>query len=334
LKILIAEDDPVSNRLLAASLVKGGHEVVATHNGVEAWGALKEENAPQLAILDWMMPGLEGLDICRRIRKEKTTASVYVIMLTSKASKEDMVKGLEAGADDFLTKPFDRNELRVRLQAGERIVALQRSLAERVRELEGAIVERKRAEEALRNLSLTDELTGLYNRRGFFTLAEHHFSSTRRTRQSSLLIYADMDGLKQNNDSFGHREGSLAISKIADILRQTFRDYDIIARLGGDEFAFLVAGVAEDGIENITSRLGEDIRLYNEKGQHKYVLSLSIGAVCLDHRSNSTVEDIIARADAAMYIQKRLKKERSTAEGAVATKINNPVPGLEVILTN
>ena len=116
MKILIAEDDPVSNRVLAASLIKWGHEVVNTQNGVEAWAALQQENAPQLAILDWMMPGLEGLEICKRIRNEKTTSSVYVILLTARAGREDMVKGLEAGADDFLTKPIDFKLLKEKLK--------------------------------------------------------------------------------------------------------------------------------------------------------------------------------------------------------------------------
>jgi diguanylate cyclase (GGDEF)-like protein len=307
-KILIAEDDPVSSRVLSTSLIKWGHEVVATGNGLEAWQALQEDNAPQLAILDWMMPGMAGPEVCRKVRQEITTSPIYLILLTALSRKQDVVAGLEAGADDYLTKPFDRHELRVRLQTGVRIVELQSSLRVRVRELEAAIVERQRAEDALRNLTLTDDLTGLYNHRGFFTLAEHHAKTARRTGQGSFLIYADMDGLKQINDGFGHTEGSLAIAKTAEILRQTFRDSDIVARLGGDEFAILAPDVSARGPDGIISRLQENFRRYNEERNHSYPLSLSIGAVRVDPNADSTIEELIAQADVAMYEHKRSKK--------------------------
>lgn len=310
MRILIAEDDPVSRRVLFTTLVKWGHEVLVTCDGLEAWAALREGGAPSLAILDWMMPEMDGLEVCRRVRRRETVSSTYLILLTARSLKEDLIEGLEAGADDFLTKPFDRDELRVRLQVGSRIVDLQRSLAERVRELEEAVEERRRAEEELRELTLTDDLTGLYNRRGFFTLAEHHFKTARRTNQSSLIIYADLDGLKQINDNFGHNEGSQAISKTADILRQTFRESDIIARLGGDEFVILAADAC-DRMDNFGSRLEENLRTYNEQANHGYVLSLSLGSAGVEADGGSTIEELVAQADEAMYQHKRYKRLKS-----------------------
>jgi diguanylate cyclase (GGDEF)-like protein len=306
-RILIAEDDAVSRRVLSATLTAWGHEVVVTGNGLEAWAALQGENAPPLAILDWMMPEMDGLEVCRNVRRRGPASSTYVILLTAKSLKADLIEALEAGADDFLTKPFDRNELRVRLQVGARIVSLQRSLAERVRELEEAIEERKRAEEELRELSLTDELTGLNNRRGFFTLAEYHLKAARRMNQSSLMIYADMDGLKQINDNFGHQEGSRAIRQTADILRQTFRESDIIARLGGDEFVILAAG-ASDRLDNLSSRLQGKLETYNEQADHGYALSLSLGAVEVEAGNSLTIEELVAKADQAMYRHKGRKR--------------------------
>jgi diguanylate cyclase (GGDEF)-like protein len=308
MKILIAEDDPVSNRLLAVTLSHWGHEVVCTSNGNEAWQVLQKQDAPLLAILDWMMPEIDGVDICRRVRQEITDVPVYLILLTAKSSKESLIEGLDAGADDYLTKPFDRHELRVRLKAGARIVELQKSLHDRVKELEEAILERERAEEALRNLSLTDPMTGLYNYRGFFTLAEHQARIARRTGQTSLLIYADMDGLKQINDTFGHNEGSVAISKVSDILRKTFREYDIIARLGGDEFAILAPNVSGWEMEGILERLNENTRTYNQEANHPFPLRLSIGAISIDPREEATIEEQIERADKAMYKDKRKKR--------------------------
>lgn len=312
-RILIAEDDPVSSRLLATTLTKWGHDVVITDNGLDAWAALQKDDAPRLAIIDWMMPGIEGPEVCRRVRREIKTAATYIILLTALRQKEQMVAGLEAGADDYLSKPFDRHELRVRLQAGARIVELQCSLAQRVQELEAAIVERKRAENALRDLSLTDDLTGLYNHRGFFNLAEHHLKTARRTRQSSILLYADLDGLKEINDIFGHSEGSSAIAKTAEILRQTFRNSDIVSRLGGDEFAILAQNAPRNELENIIARLEENLCSSHEPNKHGYQLSLSVGAVWIAHDSTLSIKELISKADKAMYDHKRGKKLQSTS---------------------
>ncbi len=139
MKILIAEDDSISRRLLQAALVKWGHEVVLTTNGEDAWTALQQPAAPALLILDWLMPGLDGLEVCRRLRAHDTLRSSYVILLTARTGKDDLVLGLEAGADDYVPKPFDQAELRARVRVGERVLQLQTALADRVRELEDAI---------------------------------------------------------------------------------------------------------------------------------------------------------------------------------------------------
>jgi DNA-binding response OmpR family regulator len=149
MRILIAEDDSISRRVLEAMLVKWGHEVVVTCDGDQAWQALERDDAPPMAILDWMMPGVDGHEVCRRIRAFSITTPVYVIMLTAKSQKEDIVAGLDAGADDYITKPFDRDELRARVQVGVRVVELQRSLAARVRELEEAISQIKQLQKLL-----------------------------------------------------------------------------------------------------------------------------------------------------------------------------------------
>lgn len=307
MRILIAEDDPISCRILTNNLTKWGHEVVVTHNGREAWQALHKHDAPSLAILDRVMPDVDGIEICRQLRQ--TDSPVHVILLTSLNRREDLLEGLEAGADDYLTKPLDAHELRARLQAARRIVELQESLRQRVRELEEAIAERKIAEEALRNLSLTDQLTGLYNYRGFINLAEHHAKTARRAKHPSLLIYADMDGLKEINDTLGHRAGSTAIAAIGQILRTTFRDCDIIGRLGGDEFAVLVTNMQEPESAKVLARLRRNLHAYNQMSGHKFTLALSIGAVEIDHEQAWSIEDQMARADEVMYREKRATKE-------------------------
>jgi len=301
MKILVAEDDAVSCRVLTANLKSWGHEVVVTNNGRDALQALQCAEAPLLAILDWMMPELDGIEVCRRLRSEDTGRSVYVILLTSLNRTENLIKGLEAGADDYLTKPFDRNELRMRVQAGARIVQLQSSLRERVRELE-------LAQEALRNLSLTDDMTGLYNHRGFFNLAEHQLKMNHRSKTKSLLIFADMDGLKEINDTMGHQAGSNAIAAVADILRRTFRNCDIVARLGGDEFAILVPNVTIADAGKIIERLHSNLQLYNDERHHDFQLALSVGAVDIDPMSEVDIREQMGRADEAMYREKGHKK--------------------------
>ena len=312
MKILIAEDDPVSCRILTSNLKAWGHESVVTKNGDDALATLQQEDAPLLAILDWMMPGLTGVEICRRLRTERSEVPIYIILLTSLNCKENLLEGLEAGADDYLTKPFDRHELRMRVQAGARIVTLQENLRQRVRELEEAIVERQAAEESLRNLSLTDHMTGLYNHRGFHNLAEHHARISRRSQTKSLLIYADMDGLKKINDTMGHHAGSQAITAVAEVLHNTFRDCDIVARLGGDEFAILAPNVPINGSRKIIERLRNNLTAYNEAGHYPFQLSLSIGAVEIDHTYEFGIEDQMARADAEMYRDKRERRAQVT----------------------
>ena len=139
MKVLIAEDDPVSRRLLQAALIKWGYEVTVTADGREAWRALQTPDAPVLLILDWLMPEMDGTEVCREVRQSAAHKSAYIILLTSRGSKEDIIKGLEAGADDYVTKPFDHGELRARVQVGSRVIRLQTTLADRGRELEDAI---------------------------------------------------------------------------------------------------------------------------------------------------------------------------------------------------
>lgn len=139
MRVLIAEDDMVSRRVLEATLVKWEHDVVVARDGYEAWAALQREDAPSLAILDWMMPGIDGVEICRRLRRVPPSTPPYLILLTAKSSKEDVVIGLDAGANDYLTKPFDRAELRARVKVGAYVLELQKKLAERARELEDAL---------------------------------------------------------------------------------------------------------------------------------------------------------------------------------------------------
>jgi diguanylate cyclase (GGDEF)-like protein len=236
-------------------------------------------------------------------------------LLTANDRKDSVVAGLQAGADDYLTKPFDRDELYARLQVGKRVVELQTKLNDRVQQLE-------RAEAELRSLSLTDDLTGLHNRRGFFVHAEQQLKDFRRKKRDLVVFYADMDGLKQINDTLGHAQGSRAIVEVAELLKRTFRESDVIARVGGDEFIVLAADVTLELAELMNSRLVENLRMWNDKNSFDYKLSLSVGIKQMDP-NRLTLQETIAQADSQMYEDKKHKGE------ITVVRITKPVPKLE-----
>jgi len=300
-RILIAEDETVSRRVLKMTLESWGHEVIEARDGAVALQILQNDSPPKLAILDLSMPEMDGIKVCKQVRQNSSATPTYIILLTANTRKELIVTGLEAGADDYVTKPFDTDELHARVKVGMRMVDLQMSLAQRVAELE-------LAQESLRNLSLTDDLTGLYNRRGFFALAKQQLSSARREGRHASLVYIDMDGLKRLNDTHGHEIGSRVIQEVGDILRETFRSSDLIARIGGDEF--VVFETSNDQIDEGTDvqRLQDYVTRHNAQQARDYEISLSIGVASMDSDSSMTLEELLKNGDKTMYQQKRNKR--------------------------
>ena len=228
--ILIADDDPVARLVLNKTLVRLGHTVVAFDNGSDALAALLAPNGPCFAILDWMMPGADGLTVCRTIR-QRLNPYVYVILLTSRDSLADMVEGLDAGADDFLGKPFDAIELRARLKSGERVLTLQANLLE--------------ASAALEHQATHDRLTGLWNRGMIFDHLKRTLSHERRDKSVVSVIIADIDHFKTVNDQHGHLTGDAVLHEIGRRMKAALRDYDAIGRYGGEEFLIVLSGEAE-----------------------------------------------------------------------------------------
>lgn len=227
--ILIADDDPVARLVLNKTLTRLGHTIVAFDNGSDALGALLAPNGPCFAILDWMMPGADGLTVCRTIR-QRQNPYVYVILLTSRDSLADMVEGLDAGADDFLGKPFDAIELRARLKSGERVLTLQANLLE--------------ASAALEHQATHDRLTGLWNRGMILDHLKRTLSRERRDKRVVSVLLADIDHFKTVNDRHGHVTGDAVLREIGRRMRTALRDYDAIGRYGGEEFLIVVSGEA------------------------------------------------------------------------------------------
>jgi len=283
MKILIVEDDPVSRRLLESFLSGWGYSVQLASNGSEAWEILRNPDAPNLLISDWMMPEMDGLELCRRIRAEGKASYTYFIILTAKGKKEDIVKGLEAGADDFLIKPFSHEELKCRIHIGERILNL---------------------EERILQLANTDALTGVLNRRAFMQRMEEEVHRAMRKEEPFSLIMVDIDHFKKINDTYGHQAGDLVLQKFTSLLETSIRPYDLTARYGGEEFILCLPGTnglqAESAAERIRGSVAaETIEIADQSESFRITASFGVAAFSLgvdDH-----IEAVINRADGALY---------------------------------
>ncbi|HEY7616325.1 MAG TPA: diguanylate cyclase, partial [Terriglobales bacterium] len=224
--VLVAEDDPIFRHVLQSWLQRWNYEVTAVENGLDAWNALQQQNAPQMVLLDWMMPAMDGVELCRRIRAQEQRLYRYIVLLTAKDDKHDVVAGLEAGADDYLTKPFNVDELRARIRAGRRILELQEALL--------------RAHEALQFEAAHDPLTGLWNRSAILDLLQRETQRHLRSGAALSVMMADLDHFKQINDSHGHMVGDSVLREVARRLAASLRSYDYLGRYGGEEFLIIV----------------------------------------------------------------------------------------------
>src|SRR3954454_1614677 len=222
MKVLIADDSATSRVLLRRVLTRWGYEVVTAEDGAEAWEALSKPDAPPIAVLDWVMPNMTGPEVCRRLRGTRREPYTYILLLTSKGSKLETVEGLDAGADDYIVKPFDEHELQVRLRAGKRIIDLQMDLM--------------RAREELREKAEKDLLTMLPNRSAIFGALEREVSRCHRDQRSVGVILLDIDHFKKINDTYGHFAGDTVLRETALRLKANTRPYDQVGRYGGEEF--------------------------------------------------------------------------------------------------
>jgi diguanylate cyclase (GGDEF)-like protein len=239
--VLIADDETVSRRLLARMLSTCGYEVLTASDGDEAWRILERPDAPRLAILDWMMPGMTGPQLCRKLRELNREPYTYVLLLTARTEKEDVVEGMEAGADDYVTKPFEAKELQVRLRAGRRILDLQTDLM--------------KAREALREQATHDPLTGLWNRYALLGALDREHSRAGREGTPLAVIMADLDHFKHVNDTYGHLAGDAILREAAGRLQAAVRSYDLVGRYGGEEFLIVLPGTSGPNATQLAERL-------------------------------------------------------------------------------
>jgi len=306
MRILIAEDDPISRRVLAAMLSKWGYEVSVTSDGNEAWDALRSEEAPRLAILDWMMPGVDGAEIIRRVRQLDRKDYIYAILLTAKDRQEDIIAGMDSGADDYIVKPFDSGELKVRLRAAQRILDLQTKLLA--------------AQEQLQEQATHDALTSLWNRCAIMSLLKDELERSYRERGPMSVIIGDLDGFKTVNDTHGHAAGDSVLREAADRMSSVLRAYDQLGRYGGEEFLVVLPGCPPAEAE----RLGERIRkavaeVPTTWEQVSIPLTISLGVASTAYLPGADAETLVRYADAALYRAKeggRNRVELATANVA------------------
>jgi two-component system cell cycle response regulator len=300
MRILIADDSIVSRHLLDATLRKWGYEVVIASDGLEAISALTAKDAPRIAILDWMMPGLTGPEVCKRVRDGSPGSDgsyTYLLLLSSKSQREDLIEGLESGADDYLTKPFDQHELRVRLRAGKRIIDLQHDLME--------------AREALREQATKDFLTHLWNRSSILDILQKELVRGTRENRPVGVVLADLDRFKNVNDTYGHFAGDALLGEFSRRMLVSMRAYDAIGRYGGEEFLIILPGCDASCSGGQAERMRA--ALANEPmviGDASLTVTGSFGATSWCPGMPVDPENLIRIADRALYLAKNQGRNR------------------------
>ncbi len=292
MRVLVADDDLTSRRILEAILKKWGLEPTVVSDGLAADALLELPDAPPLVLLDWNMPGLEGPEVCRRLRRRETSNPPYVILLTARGDKGDIVKGLDAGANDYVSKPYDSEELRARIGVGTRMLELQADLA--------------RARDALAYQASHDALTGLPNRRAVLESLERELARAARENGAVSVGVCDLDHFKSVNDTWGHPVGDQVLTAFARLAKGCLRAYDVVGRYGGEEFLLIAPGAQAAVESDVFERLCRTVAaspVTTDAGIVSFTVSIGVAGI----RGKGCGEAVLAAADAALY--------RAKAEG-------------------
>lgn len=295
MKILVAEDDTTSRRILGAVLGKLGYDVITVADGSAAWEELKKKDPPRIAVLDWMMPGLSGPVLCSKVREKGDEEYTYLILLSSNSGQDNIVDGMRAGADDYIIKPYNRQELEVRIKAGVRIIELQSELLA--------------AKEEIRIQSQTDALTGISNRRAIFERLDGELNRAERDKKSLSIAMLDIDHFKVVNDTYGHQAGDAVLAECVARISDTIRPYDFIGRYGGEEFLLVLPGTDETTAAIVCERILEKVQtgpfVFNGV---RIEFTVSIGLATWS--GTEDVDRLIAASDKALYMAKDKGRNR------------------------
>ena len=282
MKILIADDDHVSVLYLRDALEEWGYEVTVASDGALAAEMLQQPDAPMLAIIDWMMPGMDGVDVCRTVRESVKDRYIYMIMLTSRSETEFIVQAMNAGADDFIAKPFHAGELQVRVRAGRRVIEL---------------------EQELRRRATHDVLTGLVNRGAIMEVLQKELSRQKRAQHPVSVIFADLDRFKAINDTWGHLAGDDVLREAASRMGRTLRPYDTFGRYGGEEMLVVLPNCDMQGAVEVAERMRsamEATPIATQAGDVPVTVSMGVATVNREIHLESVAE-LLHRADTALY---------------------------------
>ena len=297
MKVLIADDSPTMRRLLQSTLEEWGYEVVQAEDGEQALEILSADDPPPIAILDWVMPKITGPELCARVRARKSRTYTYILLLTSKALRQDLIEGMGAGADDYIVKPFDRPEMEVRLRAGRRIVDLQMELMQ--------------MQEALREQATRDSLTKCWNRFSIFELLGKEMKRSRREHKALGVLMLDLDHFKRVNDTWGHVCGDEVLKHVVTLLSTSMRPYDAIGRYGGEEFICVMSGCDETSLKTNAERMRAAVAEHPVMWNGKLIeVTSSFGAVAGIPDEDMTPDELIRTADETLYKAKRAGRNR------------------------
>ncbi|MCM2263884.1 MAG: diguanylate cyclase [Desulfuromonadales bacterium] len=309
MKILIAEDDSLLRSLLEEQLTAWGYDVVASRDGGEAWQILQSKDAPKLAILDWMMPEMDGVSICHKVRAELPEPYTYIILLTAQQRDEDLIAGMEAGADDYISKPFKHNELKVRLRAGRRIIELQNELLA--------------AREILRQKASHDALTRAWNHEEILRILHQELARAEREGEYVGVIMADLDHFKQVNDTYGHMAGDAVLHAVAQRMQSLIRPYDYVGRYGGEEFMVVLPECCQECASAFAERIRQSVcGQCVDTSEGQIPITMSLGVAASDRVGGWNAQDLVKAADTSLYQAK--KNGRNRVEVAVSTAVLAP----------
>ena len=289
--VLIVDDDPITRLALCAALEEWGLNPVVAENGNRALELLEQDNPPHLLILDWSMPGISGPELCKILRARDDGQFFYILMLTGKEGNEAVIEAMEAGADDFLSKPFDHRVLKVRIAAGSRIVRL---------------------EQTLNQLASRDSLTQCWNRRMIDELFDSTLAEARRKETPLCVMMVDIDHFKAINDTYGHAIGDSALQHMVAILNQNLREYDQVGRYGGEEFIVVLPTTDRDSAWGIAERVRSALEYQPTilKDGREISMTVSIGLALFDPQRDPDRRSLMERADQALYKAKRSGRNR------------------------
>jgi len=289
LTVLVIEDHPDQRDLLAIVLQREGYRVVTAANGLEALAQLERENV-QIVLSDIMMPKMDGFELIKNIRQNPAFKTIYVILITARIQEGDRVRGLDLGADDYITKPFSFSELLARVRVGSRVVKYQQHLEYQTH---------------------IDSLTGLYNRRALEEKFEAEFERAKRYHHSLSILILDIDNFKAINDTYGHHGGDSALVKISEILRAKTRQSDFPSRYGGEEYVLVLPETDQENALQVAGKIHDEIRSYTFGTRDRaFTLTVSIGVSSTSNKNYSDCQQMLNDADQALYLAKNSGKDR------------------------